>query len=239
VLAPITTGLGEIYQFEVRGPGRSPMELRAILEGYIAPSSARCRASIEVNTFGGELKTYQLELDPARLVAHRLTLREVLDAIEHANGSAGGAYLERHREQVLVRGDGLIRSLDDLGDTVVALGDGGTPVYLRQLGRVAFVPAVRQGVVTRDGGARSSSGVALLLLGENSRAVVDRVRARVAAIQPTLPPGVRIVPYYDRTDLIRRTIATVARNLVEGGLLVVVVLFLMLRNLRAGSSSRP
>jgi len=234
VLAPITTGLGEIYQFEVRGPGRSAMELRALLEGPIATQLRTVPGVIEVNTFGGELKTYQLELDPARLVAHRLTLREVLEAVEHANGSAGGAYLERHREQVLVRGDGLIRSLDDLGDTVVALGAGGTPVYLRQLGRVAFVPAVRQGVVTRDGRGEIVAGVTLLLLGENARAVVDRVRARVAAIQPTLPPGVRIEPYYDRTDLIRRTVATVARNLVEGGLLVVFVLFLMLRNLRAG-----
>ena len=234
VLAPITTGLGEIYQFEVQGPGRSAMELRALLEGPIATQLRTVPGVIEVNTFGGELKTYQLELDPARLVGHRLTLREVLDAIEHANGSAGGAYLERHREQVLVRGDGLIRSLDDLGDTVVATGAGGTPVYLRQLGRVAFVPAVRQGAVTRDGRGEIVSGVALLLLGENSRTVVDRVRARVAAIQPTLPQGVRIVPYYDRTDLIRRTIATVARNLGEGGLLVIVVLFLMLRNVRAG-----
>jgi cobalt-zinc-cadmium resistance protein CzcA len=189
VLAPITTGLGEIYQFEVRGPGRSAMELRALLEGPIATQLRTVPGVIEVNTFGGELKTYQLELDPARLVAHRLTLREVLDAIEHANGSAGGAYLERHREQVLVRGDGLIRSLDDLGDTVVALGDGGTPVYLRQLGRVAFVPAVRQGVVTRDGRGEIVSGVALLLLGENSRAVVDRVRARVAADPADAPAG--------------------------------------------------
>jgi len=234
VLAPITTGLGEIYQFEVRGPGRSAMELRALLEGPIATQLRTVPGVIEVNTFGGELRTYQLELDPARLVAHRLTLREVIEAVEHANGSAGGAYLERHREQVLVRGDGLIRSLDDLGDTVVALGEGGTPVYLRQLGRVAFVPAVRQGVVTRDGRGEIVAGVTLLLLGENARAVVDRVRARVAAIQPTLPPGVRIEPYYDRTDLIRRTVATVARNLVEGGFLVVFVLFLMLRNVRAG-----
>jgi cobalt-zinc-cadmium resistance protein CzcA len=130
VLAPITTGLGEIYQFEVRGPGRSPMELRAILEGPIAPSSARCRASSRSTPSAASSRPTSSNSIPARLVAHRLSLREVLEALEHANGSAGGAYLERHREQVLVRGDGLIRSLDDLGDTVVANGDGGTPIYL-------------------------------------------------------------------------------------------------------------
>ncbi len=233
-LGPISTGLGEIYQFEVRGEGRTPMELRSILDGYIATQLKTVPGVVEVNTFGGELRTYQLELEPSRLVSYHLTLRQVVEAIDAANGSSGGAYIERHREQVVVRGDGLVRSLEDLGDTVVGTSDGGTPIYVRQLGKVSFAPAVRQGAVTRDGNGEVVAGVVMMLLGENSRAVVDRVKTKIAAIQPSLPPGVSIVPFYDRTDLIRRTVHTVGKNLVEGGILVIVILFVMLRNLRAG-----
>jgi len=233
-LGPMSTGLGEIYQFEVRGKGRSLMDLRSLLEGFVSPQLRTVPGVVEVNTFGGELKTYQLELDPSRLVAYHLTLHEVVEALERSNGSAGGAYIERHREQVLVRGDGLIRSLDDLGDTVVANGDDGTPIYVRHLGRVSFVPAVRQGAVTHDGKGEVVIGMALMLLGENSRVVVDRVKEKIQHIRGALPPGVEIVPFYDRTDLVRRTVQTVARNLIEGGVLVIVVLFLMLMNIRAG-----
>ena len=150
-IAPLSTGLGEVYQFEVRGPGRSPMELRSILEGYISPQLKSVPGVVEINTFGGELRTYQLELDPALLQSHRLSLRDVIEALQRSNGSAGGAYIERHREQLLVRGDGLIATLDDLGDTVIANGDDGTPILARHLGRVSFAPAVRHGAVTRDG----------------------------------------------------------------------------------------
>lgn len=233
-IAPLSTGLGEVYQFEVRGPGRSPMELRSILEGYISPQLKSVPGVVEINTFGGELRTYQLELDPALLQSHHLSLRDVIEALQRSNGSAGGAYIERHREQLLIRGDGLIGTLDDLGDTVIANGDDGTPILARHLGRVSFAPAVRHGAVTRDGNGEIVAGVVMMMLGENSRAVVDRVRTRVAQIQPTLPEGVTIVPFYDRTELIRSTISTVARNLAEGGILVIVVLFLFLRNLRAG-----
>jgi len=129
-IAPLSTGLGEVYQFEVRGPGRTPMELRSILEGYISPQLKSVPGVVEINTFGGELRTYQLELDPALLQSHRLSLRDVIEALQRSNGSAGGAYIERHREQLLVRGDGLIGTLDDLGDTVIANGDDGTPFWL-------------------------------------------------------------------------------------------------------------
>ena len=131
-IAPLSTGLGEVYQFEVRGPGCTLMELRSILEGYISRSSG-CAGVVEINTFGGELRTYQLELDPALLQSHHLSLRDVTEALQRSNGSAGGAYIERHREQLLIRGDGLIGTLDDLGDTVIANGDDGVPILARHL----------------------------------------------------------------------------------------------------------
>lgn len=233
-VAPLSTGLGEVYQFEVRGRGRTLMELRSILDGYISPQLRNVPGVVDVNTFGGELRTYQLELDPALLQSHQVSLRDVIDALQRSNGSAGGAYIERHREQLLIRGDGLISTLDDLGDTVIANGDDGVPILARHLGRVSFAPEVRHGAVTRDGNGEIVAGVVMMMVGENSRAVVDRVRTRVAEIQPRLPAGVRIEPFYDRAELIRATIATVVRNLVEGGALVIVVLFLFLRNLRSG-----
>src|SRR5690606_40152268 len=125
--------------------------------------------------------------------------RDAVEARQRANGSAGGAYIERHREQLLVRGDGLIGTLDDLGDTVIANGDDGTPILARHLGRVSFAPAVRHGAVTRDGNGEIVAGVVMMMLGENSSAVVDLVRKRVAQNQPTLTAVVPCILFYDRT----------------------------------------
>jgi cobalt-zinc-cadmium resistance protein CzcA len=232
-LGPMSTGLGEIYQFEVSGQGHSPMELRSILDWQIAPRLRLVPGVVEVNTFGGELKTYEVAVDPERLIAARVSLADLFTALEHNNRIAGGGAIDRGPEGLLVRGEALIGSLDDLRKIVVTTRDG-VPVFVEQLGDVRFGPMLRQGAATRDGRGEIVAGMAMMLQGENSRAVARAVQAAVDQLNPTLPPGVRIVTFYDRTTLVNRTIATVAKNLAEGGVLVVVVLLLMLRNLRAG-----
>src|SRR5207249_5251126 len=141
------------------------------------------------------------------------------------NLSAGGGYIVRNGEQEVIRGAGLVTNLADIGHIVVGTRNE-VPVYIRNLGKVAFAPMLRQGAVTRDGKGETVAGIVMLLIGENSRTVVDRVKAKLQEIKPTLPKGVEIVPYYDRAELIRRTINTVAHNLAEGAILVSVLLFL-------------
>ena len=234
-MGPISTGLGEIYQFEVRGDALTPMERRSVLEWEIAPRLRMVPGVIEVNAFGGELKTYEVQVHPDRLVAFDVSLSDVFEAVETNNANAGGAYLQRGAEQLLIRGEGLARSLEDLGDIVVKVDEHGTPVYVRQVADLRFAPMVRQGAVTRDGRGEIVSGIVLMLLGANSREVTNNVKATLAGIAPDLARlGVTVDPFYDRTELVRRTIRTVAKNLIEGGLLVIVVLFLLLRNARAG-----
>ncbi|HEX2165111.1 MAG TPA: CusA/CzcA family heavy metal efflux RND transporter [Thermoanaerobaculia bacterium] len=211
-LAPITTGLGEIYQFEVAGTPRcargapdtdacwSLMELRSILDWIVAPQLRTVPGVVEVNAYGGEVKTYQATVDPERLAAHGLGVAEVVEAIRDNNLNAGG----------------------------------GTPVYLADVADLELAPLLRQGAVTRDGEGEIVAGLVLMLAGESSRAVAARVEAEVAEVARTLPPGVSIDVYYDRSELVDRTLRTVATNLVEGGLLVVVVLLLLIGSLRAG-----
>lgn len=244
-MGPIATGLGEIYQFEVRGEPAcpagedtpqcySPMELRTILDWFVAYQLKSVPGVVEINTFGGELKTYEVAPDPVALRSHGLPLAALFAALEEGNRNVGGAYLVRDREQVVIRGEGLLAGLDDIGEVVVRTAEEGVPLRVRDVADVRLAPMVRQGVVTRDGRGEAVLGIVMMLMGENSREVVDRVNAKVAALQGSLPPGVTIETYYDRTDLVRRTIRTVEKNLLEGGLLVVAVLFLMLGNLRGG-----
>ena len=232
-LGPMSTGLGEIYQFEVRGDGKSPMELRSLLDWHIAPRLRMVPGVVEVNALGGELKTYEVSIDPALLVAARLSLSDVFEALRRNNRSAGGGSILRGPEGLLVRGDALVSSLEDLGSIVVTSRKG-VPIYVRQLGEVRFAHMLRQGATTRDGRGEIVAGMTMMLIGENSRQVARAVQAEVDRINPTLPTGVHIEPFYDRTILVNQTIHTVATNLAEGGVLVIVILFLMLRNLRAG-----
>jgi heavy metal efflux system protein len=233
-MGPITTGLGEIYMFKVSGKGRSLMELRSILDWEIAPQLRSTPGIVEVNTHGGELKTYQVEVDNDKLTAYHITLGRVLEALERNNANAGGAYLERVEQQSLIRGEALITSLADIENIVVGSSPSGTPILIRNVASAKFAPMVRQGFASQDGKGEVVIGIAMMLLGENSRVVVDRVKDRLAAIEKTLPADVRLEPFYDRTDLVRRTIHTVSKNLIEGGLLVVAVLLLLLGSLRGG-----
>ena len=233
-MGPISTGLGEIYQFEVRGNGYSAMELRSLLDWDIGFKLRSVPGVVEVNAFGGELKTYEVQIDPAKLVSYNVSLDQVFKALEANNRNAGGAYIEKAQEQYIIRGEGLVERLSDVDNIVVGTGDGGTPIYIKNLGKTAFAAQVRQGAVTRDGRGEVVTGVVLMLMGENSRVVAQRVREKIEEIKRSLPSGVEIDPYYDRTDLVRKTIRTVSRNLIEGGILVVAVLLLLLGNVRGG-----
>jgi Cu/Ag efflux pump CusA len=234
-MAPISTGLGEIYQFEVRGEGYSPMELRTILDWYVGYQLKTVQGVVEVNTFGGELKTYEVQLDPDKLVNFKVPINKVFEALQRNNANAGGGYMVHHGEQRLVRGEGLVQSLQDIENIVVDSREDGTPIFIRDVAAaVLFAPMIRQGAVTRDGRGEIVSGITMMLMGENSRVVVDRVKRAIEQIKKTLPKGVTIDTYYDRTELVRKTILTVLKNLSEGGLLVIAVLFLLLGNVRAG-----
>jgi len=252
-LAPISTGLGEIVQFTVerragsttpdllpassRLPGTARaddlMDLRTILDWVIKPQLRTVPGVIEVNSFGGRERQYEVLVDPRQLVGYGLTLRQLIEALERNNVNAGGAYLERGGEQQLLRGIGLIGSLSDIENIVVAT-ENGTPVRVRDVATVGVGSQVRQGAATHDAKGETVMGMAMLLKGENSGAVAARVRERLAAVQKALPPDVVITPFYDRTTLVNQTVRTASTNLLEGGLLVIVVLFLFLLQIRAG-----
>jgi cobalt-zinc-cadmium resistance protein CzcA len=245
-MGPISTGLGEIYQFTVQGEPMcptgaadtddcyTPMELRTTLDWYIAYQLRAVPGVVEVNTFGGELKTYEVQLDPARLTALDIPLGDVFTAIERNNANAGGAYIQRSGEQLLIRGEGLIANLNDLGSIVIASRHEGTPITIADVGNVVNAPMVRQGAATIEGRGETVIGIAMMLMGANAREVARDVEAKIEALARTLPEGVTVETFYDRTELIDRTIRTVATNLIEGGVLVVVVLLLLLGNVRGG-----
>lgn len=244
-MGPISTGLGEIYQFEVRGdPMCAPegpdtetcytlMELRTLLDWFVTYQLRPIPGVVEVNQFGGELKTYEVQVDPKRLNALGLTLRDVFEALEENNANEGGGYLVRAGEQRVIRGEGLIASLEDVRNVRIATHDG-TPIQVRDVATVEFAPLIRQGAVTRDGRGEIVSASVMMLMGENSGEVAESVRVRLEEIAKSLPEGVTIETYYDRSVLVERTIRTVATNLIEGGVLVIVMLLLMLGNLRGG-----
>ncbi len=245
-MGPISTGLGEIYQFEVRGTPAcktgqpdtpdcySSMELREILDWYIAYQVRSVPGVVEINSFGGELKTYEVSVHPDRLAAFELGLSDVFLALERNNQNAGGGYIIHNGEQRLIRGEGLVETLEDLREVVVTTKDDGVPIRVGDIADVRLAPMIRQGAVTRDGRGEAVTGIVMMLMDENSRSVSRAVHERIEAITPSLPPGVQIETFYDRTELVNRTIRTVATNLIEGGVLVIVVLLLLLGNLRGG-----
>lgn len=233
-MGPVSTGLGEVFMFTVEGGGLSAMERRTLLDWDIAPRLRAVPGVTEVNVWGGLPKQYQVVVDPARLVAYGLSLARVFEAVERGTGNSGGGYIERNREQYVIRGEGLVRDLADIRKLVLKTGVAGTPVTVGSVAEVRVGALPRIGVATADGKGETVVGMAQMLAGENALAVATRVRAAVQELQPSLPKGVRIVPFYDREDLVRRVIHTVETNLIEGGLLVVAVLFAFLGSVRAG-----
>ncbi|ODU00916.1 MAG: cation transporter [Planctomycetes bacterium SCN 63-9] len=238
-MGPIATGLGEIYQFEVRNAdeNKSPkslMELRTILDWEVARPLKSVPGVVEVNAFGGELKTYEVRLDPGRMDARGVSINRVFEAVRRNNGNAGGGYIQRNGELRVIRAEGLAQNINDIKEIILDTTLDGTPIYVRDVAEVALAPMIRSGAVTRDGRGEVATATVLMLAQENSRVVVDRVKEKLVQIEQNLPEGVIVDPYYDRTALIDRTISTVVRNLAEGGFLVIVVLLVFLGNLKAG-----
>ncbi len=233
-LGPITTGLGEIYQFVVRNDAMTLMELEEQLDWFIGPQLRTVPGVVEVNSFGGEDRQYQVVLDPGRLQAADVSIAQVIDALQKSNANAGGGYIEHNREYFVIGTDGLVKSLDDLQRVVIGATSQGVPITIATVGEVRFGARLRRGAASSNGEGEVVVGVAMMLLGENSRVVTEAVKAKLAAIEPTLPPGTTIEPFYDRATMVNRTISTVGRNLLEGALLVVLVLLVLLGDLRAG-----
>ena len=239
-LGPTSTGLGDIYQYVIRPNDKTKkdaatmMEMRT-LQDWVAKRQLLTVPGVnEVNSFGGLEKQYQVLIDPQKLLNYNLTLREVFQAVSENNANAGGAYIEHGNEQYLVRGSGLVQGIDDIKNIIVKTLENGTPIFVHNVADVQLGPAIRQGAVTMNGEGEVTAGIAMMLKGENSRAVVDRVKEKIVTIKKTLPDSVKLEPFYDRTELINKTIWTVEKNLLEGGILVILILVLLLYNLRGG-----
>jgi heavy metal efflux system protein len=231
-LAPVSTGLGEIYEFYLTSDRHSPMELRTLLDWTVAYRLRSVPGVVEVNGMGGEAKQYQVVLDPKRLAGYHLSLQHVERALEENNASIGGGYVERHGESYVIRSEGQFHNIEDIENTVLASDHDGTPMLLKNVATVRIGAALRFGAVTKQGEGEIVAGTVMMLTGANSREVVEGVKQRLRDIQAELPAGVTIRSYYDRAEFINRMLKTVAINLGEGALLVVAVLFLTLGNLR-------
>ncbi|MFO0630894.1 MAG: efflux RND transporter permease subunit [Polyangiales bacterium] len=236
-MAPVSTGLGEIYQFVVKGDGRSPMELREILDWQITPALRGVPGVIEVNAFGGAKKQFQVVVDPDRLAAHRVTLAQVMGALARNNVNVGGGYVERGAEQFVIRGESQYRSLDDVGAVVVSVGEGGTPVQVRHLATVRVGAALPQGVVTQDARGEVVLGIVLMLAGQNSREVVRAVHARMEDVRRALPEACA-----SRRSTTARSSSNAPcaarRGRLEGGF-VGIVLLVFLENVAAPRYGGP
>ena len=233
-LGTLSTALGEILQFEVKGAGQTLMDLRSILEWDIAPVMRTVPGVTDINSHGGFAKSYEVQIDPDRMSSHGISLAEVLEALQRNNASTGGGYIVKNGEQRFIRGESLLQSIDDIEKVIVRSPAGGVPVLIRNIGSVEIAPLVRQGVATRDGRGEIVTGMVMMIRGENSRRVVTAAKEKLEEVRRTLPPGVDLEILYDRSDLIARTLDTVLHNLAEGGLLVIGVLLVLLGNIRAG-----
>ncbi len=230
-LGPISTALGEIYQYVVRGEGYSLTELRTFQDWLIAPQLKKVRGVTEINSFGGFVKQYDVIVAPGKLRSLGISLKQVMEAIAGNNSVSGGNYLEHNREQYIIRGFGQINSLEDFGNIIVTrLPD--RPVFLKEVADIRLGRQLRQGAVTQDGEGEIVTGIVMMLRGYNGQEVIQNVREQIERVNKGLPEGVEIVPFYDQSDLIERTTGTLITNLMEGGFLVIVVLLLLLGEIR-------
>ncbi len=231
-LGPVATAFGEIYQYTIEGEGYSPMDLKTLHDWQIKYQLRAVPGVGEINSWGGFTRQYHVVVDPNKLRSYALSLRDVYERIRENNDNFGGGFIEHSNEQFTVRGIGRAISEHDLERIVVASHQG-TPVFLRDLASIEVGPMPRQGAVTRDGQGESVSGMIIMLKGANGKVVNEASKVRLEQIKQSLPPGVQIRPFYDQSEVIDRTIHTVERNLLEGGALVIAVLFVFLGNIRA------
>ena len=230
-LGPISTGLGEILQYTVDNDTHDPMELRTIQDWLIKPRLKPIAGVNEVNSFGGSVKQYQVLVSPERLLNYGLTANDVVEAVERNNANAGGGILVSGWEQFYLRGVGLLQDIPDIG-RIVLRADDGTPVYLRDVADIVIGAEPRQGAVTRDGQGEAVAGMIIMLKGENSHDVVNRVKAAIAKLGDALPKDVRLNVFYDRTSLIEACLRTVVNATLEGCFFVILILFLFVAELR-------
>jgi len=238
-LAPVSTGLGEVYQYIIHPKKGSEskytaMDLRTMQDWIVARQLYGTPGIAEVNSFGGQLKQYEVAVNPDRLIAMGITIPEIFTALEKNNENTGGAYIDKKPNAYFIRGVGLIGSFDDIKNIVVKTNPNGIPILIKDVAEVRLGSAVRYGAMTYNGEVDAVGGVVMMLKGANSADVVSRIKDKMATIHKSLPKDVVIEPYLDRTDLVNRAISTVEKNLIEGALIVIFVLVLFLGNLRAG-----
>ncbi len=230
-LGPISTGLGEILQYTLRGNGHSLMELRTMQDWIIAPRLRAIAGVNEVNSFGGEVRQVEVAVRPEALLAYDIALAEVSAALAANNANTGGGFVAQGWEQENIRSVGLFEDLQDVRDVVLRAEDG-TAVSIADVADVSIGRVTRLGAVSRDGEGEVVAGMVIMLKGENSKEVVERVKAALPSIESSLPEGVAIDLYYDRTDLVRAVTGTVSKALLQGGVFVILVLLLVIGNLR-------
>ena len=232
-MGPNTTGLGQVFQYYLKPQDKrlSLMDLRSLQDWSVRLLLRTAPGVDDVLSFGGDERQFQVLLDPARLVKYGLTFPDVLPKIAGGNRAVGGQFLVRNREEYLIRGAGLAQSVQDL-QSIVLKETKGTPVFLRDVAQVVEGPALRRGAVTRNG-EEVVTGIALMRSGENTQQVIENVKARAVTAQKALPSGVKIEPFYDQTSLVEKAVGTAERALLEGGILVVVILFLFLGEVRS------
>jgi len=240
-MGPIGTAMGEIYQYTLEGKMPADpqqkipylTDLRTIQEWIVTPQLKSVAGVNEINSFGGYFKQYQVIVSPEKLVQHGITVEDVFSAIENNNENVGGNLLERGADQFIVRGVGLIKDVKDI-ENIVLRSTGGTPTSIRDVAQVRIGEAVRMGAAMKNGKDECVGGIVMMLRGENSRDVVRRVAEKVREINENnvLPDGIRIVPYYDRSDMVKASVSTVNKALIEGSLLVLIVLYLLLNSIR-------
>ena len=237
-LMPITTGLGEIYQYVLRVDDThkdkyDAMELRTIQDWIVKRQLSGIPGIVEINSFGGYMKQYEIAIDPDLLPALNLTISDVFDALEKNNQNTGGSYIEKGSKAYYIRSEGMISRTKDIEKIVVA-NRGGMPVHISDIGRVTFGAPKRFGAMTMDGEDECVGGIAMMLKGANANVVTQVLEERVQKVQRMLPEGITIEPYLNRSELVKRNISTVVVNLLEGALIVFVVLIIFLGNVRAG-----
>ena len=241
-MGPIATAMGEIYQYTLEGQEPSDpnekvnyfTELRTLQDWVITPILKGLPGVNEINSFGGYLKQFQILLHPDKLLTYKVSVQDVYEAIAQNNQNVGGNVIETPTEQYVIRGIGLISNEADIGN-VVLKSNNGVPIFIKDVADVSAGHAIRQGLAIKDGKGETVGGVVLMLKGENSREVVKRVKAKVDEINAStvLPNGIKLKPYYDRSEIVDKSIRTISQTLAEGAMLVVIVLFLLLRSLRA------
>lgn len=233
-LAPVATALGDIYEFIVTSENHSSMEIRSIIDWDLSKKLKSVPGVIEVNTLGGSLKQYQILIDPRRLKDHKLTISQILSNLKAANFNTGGGYVQKGVEQLVIRGEGQFEGIEEIKRVAVATAPDGIPLLLGQIAKVEIGSALRFGIATKAGKEVVAATV-IMLLGQNSRDVVTDVKVKIEEIQKVLPPGMKIEPFYDRSEFINRALKTVFINLSEGALLVFLALVFTLGTAKGGA----